>query len=28
MSQTRNVRWLDAKEASAMNLITDPVGRP
>lgn len=28
MSQTRNVRWLDAKEAAAMNLITDPVGRP
>jgi len=28
MSQTRNVRWLDAKEALAMNLITDPVGRP
>jgi hypothetical protein len=27
MSQTRNVRWLDAKEAAAMNLITDPVGR-
>ena len=28
MSQTRDVRWLDAREASAMNLITDPVGRP
>jgi len=27
MSQTRDVRWLDTKEASAMNLITDPVGR-
>lgn len=28
MSQTREVRWLGAKEASAMNLITDPVVRP
>jgi hypothetical protein len=28
MSQTRDVRWLDAREALAMNLITDPVGRP
>jgi hypothetical protein len=28
MSATRDVRWLGAKEASAMNLITDPVGRP
>jgi hypothetical protein len=28
MSQTRDVRWLDTREASAMNLITDPVGRP
>lgn len=28
MSQTRDVRWLDTKEALAMNLITDPVGRP
>lgn len=28
MSQTRNVRWLDPKEALAMNLITDPVERP
>jgi hypothetical protein len=24
MSETRDVRWLGAKEASAMNLITDP----
>jgi hypothetical protein len=28
MSETKEVRWLGAKEASAMNLITDPVGRP
>jgi hypothetical protein len=28
MSQTRDVRWLGAKEAQAMNLVTDPVGRP
>jgi hypothetical protein len=28
MSRTGDVRWLDAREASAMNLITDPVGRP
>jgi hypothetical protein len=28
MSQTRDIRWLDTKEASAMNLITDPLGRP
>ena len=28
MSQTREVRWLEPKEALAMNLITDPVGRP
>jgi hypothetical protein len=27
MSQTRDVRWLDPKEALAMNLITNPVGR-
>jgi len=27
MSQTREVRWLAPKEALAMNLITDPVGR-
>jgi hypothetical protein len=27
MSQTRDVRWLGAKEAVAMNLVTDPVGR-
>jgi hypothetical protein len=28
MSQTREVRWLGAKEASAMNLITDPLSGP
>jgi hypothetical protein len=28
MSQTGEVRWLDPKEALAMNLITDPVDRP
>jgi hypothetical protein len=28
MSETREVRWLGPKEASAMNLITDPVLRP
>jgi hypothetical protein len=27
MSATDRVRWLDAKEASAMNLVTTPVGR-
>ena len=28
MSQTRDIRWLDIREASAMNLITDPLGSP
>jgi hypothetical protein len=28
MSETRDVRWLGTREASAMNLITDPVGAP
>jgi hypothetical protein len=28
MSQTRDIRWLGTREASVMNLITDPVGRP
>jgi hypothetical protein len=28
MSETRDVRWLGAKEASAMNLITEPLRRP
>jgi hypothetical protein len=28
MSETRDIRWLGAKETSAMSLVTDPVGRP
>ena len=28
MSQTRDVRWLGAREAEAMNLVTDPVPGP
>jgi hypothetical protein len=28
MSATDKVRWLDAKEAAAMSLVTDPVARP
>ena len=28
MSETRDVRWLGPKEASAMHLITDPIIRP
>jgi hypothetical protein len=28
MSQTSDVRWLGGREALAMNLITDPLGRP
>ncbi|MEH2565779.1 hypothetical protein [Bradyrhizobium sp. AZCC 2289] len=28
MSETRDVRWLGTKEASAMNLITDPLRVP
>jgi hypothetical protein len=28
MSETREIRWLGAREASAMNLITAPSGRP
>jgi hypothetical protein len=28
MSQTKDIRWLGTKEAAAMNLITDPIGRP
>ena len=28
MSMTGNIRWLGAREASAMNLITEPVRRP
>ena len=28
MSETSEVRWLGVREAAAMNLVTDPVGRP
>jgi len=28
MSQTSDVRWLDTREALAMNLITNRVARP
>ena len=28
MSQTSDIRWLRANEALAMNLVTDPLGRP
>jgi hypothetical protein len=28
MSATRDVRWLGAREAAAMNLVTDPLRRP
>ena len=28
MSETRDVRWLGPREAAAMNLITDPIGKP
>jgi hypothetical protein len=28
MSETREIRWLAPKDALAMNLITDPIGRP
>ena len=28
MSETRDVRWLGTKEAAAMNLVTNPMGRP
>jgi len=28
MSETRDIRWLSPKQALAMNLITDPVGKP
>jgi hypothetical protein len=28
MSETKDIRWLDPKQAAAMNLITDPIGRP
>jgi hypothetical protein len=28
MSETRDIRWLSPKQALAMNLITDPLGKP
>jgi hypothetical protein len=28
MSATRDVRWLDVREAAAMNLVTQPVAKP
>jgi hypothetical protein len=28
MSETKDVRWLDAQQAAAMNLITNAVARP
>ncbi len=28
MSETREIRWLSLKQAMAMNLITDPLGKP
>jgi hypothetical protein len=28
MSETRDIRWLSQKDALAMNLITDPLGKP
>ena len=28
MSETREIRWLSPKDALAMNLVTDPLGRP
>jgi len=28
MSETREIRWLAPKDALAMNLITDPLGKP
>jgi hypothetical protein len=28
MSETRDIRWLSPKQALAMKLVTDPVGRP
>lgn len=28
MSETRDVRWLGPREASAMNLVTDPAAKP
>jgi hypothetical protein len=28
MSETREIRWLSSKQALAMNLVTDPLGKP
>jgi hypothetical protein len=28
MSETKDVRWLGAQQAAAMNLVTHPVARP
>ena len=28
MSQTRDIRWLGVREAAAMNLVTEPIGKP
>jgi hypothetical protein len=28
MSETRDIRWLSPKQALAMNLVTDPLGKP
>ena len=28
MSETREIRWLSPKQALAMNLVTDPLGKP
>ena len=28
MSATREIRWLAPKDALAMNLVTDPLGKP
>jgi hypothetical protein len=28
MSQTRDIRWLGVREAAAMNLVTEPAGKP
>jgi hypothetical protein len=28
MSETRDIRWLGVREATAMNLVTEPVWKP
>ena len=28
MSETREIRWLSPNQALAMNLVTDPLGKP